>query len=283
MPFRKKIILFTSLIAAVVFAVAAWPAAKRELFSLGVVDRVQFAIRTLRLTPYLDELVGLAKVPKNATFDEKVDHIRRFIERNTGYVQDKKLYAANDGYLRVAQMAIAHAKDQSQPLAGIDCSWRSELLMNVLIRMGFEARLVSAFDADLPPGVGQQSHTFLDVKNPATRKWQSQDPEFHIYWKSITTGQRVSILEQAERLDQIMPCNRETCGWDALGVKHLKDLFDIFTVFNITKNKRYSVYSSRANLSTLHENGGRAGDFCDVYFYNCRSGFFSTKEYLEKI
>jgi hypothetical protein len=62
-------------------------------------------------------------------------------------------------------------------------------------KLGYETRIIALFDTD---GEGLRSHTFLDVKNPGTGKWETQDPEFDLYWMSKSSGVRVSLADAAE-------------------------------------------------------------------------------------
>lgn len=271
-------------IIVVVFAasVGFWRSEiKHKLFMWGIVDRVQFSVRAFRIAPYADEIISLADIPEHADFHTKIDSVRLFILGNSIRGADKEIYGPNGGQVLLAKMLIAHAEDKSQKLPRVECSYRSGLMAAVLERMGYETRIVNVFNTtDLSPKVPQSSHTFLDVKNPSSGVWESQDPDYDLYWKSINTGSRIAVSDFGEDIDQIEPCRPNACGWDiiAKGVpRNLIRYFQIFSLFDETKNRRYSLYTSRADLTAIHGNSGRHGKFCDVYFYSCRSGFFPAR------
>ena len=109
-------------------------------------------------------------------------------------------------------------------------------------KLGYETRIIALFDTD---GEGLRSHTFLDVKNPGTGKWETQDPEFDLYWMSKSSGVRVSLADAAENLSDLEPCHQPgACGWeldDAEGksASGLRDLLDIVCVTNDANGNRF--------------------------------------------
>ena len=285
---RKTVIVASSIVVLLAACIVIWHAPiKRELFMSGIVDRVQFSYLALRQGPSLDQLIALMDLPKNASFDDKVDRVREFIFTHSGDGADKDIYGPNGGPMLMIKKMIAHATGKLSKPPALECSWRSGLMSSVLERLGYETRVVNVFTTHgLTRERPQNSHTFLDVKDPKTRKWHTQDPLFDLYWKSKTTGKRAALINYGEDINAILPCGSNSCGWDIRGYDELKKtivpLLDIFTFFNATTNRRYSVYTSRADLNAVHGNTGRWGKFCDVYFYSCRSGFFSEQDLISK-
>jgi hypothetical protein len=76
---------------------------------------------------------------------------------------------------------------------------RSNLMSAVLEKLGYETRIIALFDTD---DEGLRSHTFLEVRNPETGRWETQDPDFDLYWISKSSGLRVSLAEAAEDLSK---------------------------------------------------------------------------------
>ena len=251
-------------------------------------DRVQFSYLALREGPSLDRLIALMKLPQNASFDRRVDRVREFIVAHSGDGADKAIYYGPDaGPMLMIKKMIAYAKGDLAKPPALECSWRAGLMSSVLERLGYETRVVNAFTTHgLTRKHPQNSHTFLDAKNAQTGKWETQDPLYNLYWKSKKTGKRVAVVNYGDDVADLVPCGPKSCGWEIRGpdtlTKNVAPLFDIFTLFNATTNRRYSVYTSRANLNAVHGNAGRWGKFCDVYFYSCRSGFFSDKAFTSK-
>jgi hypothetical protein len=256
------------------------------LFLSGVVDRVQFKYFALRQGPSLDRLISLMDLPEHASFDDRVDRVREFVITHSGDGADKDIYGPSGGPMLMIDKMLAYATGKSPKPPSLECSWRSGLMSSILERLGYETRVVNAFTTHgLTREHPQNSHTFLDVRNPKTGKWQTQDPLYNLYWKSKTTEERVALLNYGNNIGALLPCRHKSCGLNLGGnnLKTLFPLFDIFTLFNATTNRRYSVYTSRADLSATHGNGGRWGKFCEVYFYSCRSGFFSDSKFAVDI
>jgi hypothetical protein len=78
----------------------------------------------------------------------------------------------------------------------------------VLTALGYRTRDVAIFDSHS----NLKSHSFLEVLNPKTGHWETQDANFDIYWRDKQTGERISLAQRAEGLDAIEPCGRDVCG-----------------------------------------------------------------------
>lgn len=73
--------------------------------------------------------------------------------------------------------------------------------------MGYETRTIALFRTK-----GRHaSHTFLDVLNPKTERWETQDPDYDLYWTSLSSKARLSLAEAAQDLEDL-PCGRSSCG-----------------------------------------------------------------------
>ena len=114
--------------------------------------------------------------------------------------------------------------------------------------------------------------------NPVSKRWETLDADYDLYWKSISSGDRVSLAEAAGNLDDLLPCGRERCGWDLVSrdgnrPKSLIDKLDILSVTSKEKDIRYSVYTPRANLEQVFAIDGESGTYCEVLAKRCRDGF----------
>jgi hypothetical protein len=173
-----------------------------------------------------------------------------------------------------ADGVIPHARDDSLERVHMECSTRANLFGRVLRRMGYETRTIGLFKTK-----GRYtSHTFLDVLNPETKEWETQDADYDLYWVSNSSGERVSLAEAAGDLDAVTPCGRNSCGWDLVSrdgnsPKSLVKLLDILSVTSKERDIRYSVYTPRADLKRSFEIGGKTGTYCEVMPKRCRDGF----------
>ena len=103
------------------------------------------------------------------------------------------------------------------------CGARAWLMHDLLEQMGYDAMVVHIFDAETP-----MSHTFVQVLNPKTGKWETQDPDLNMYWIEVKTGARIAVTDYApDNLDAAKPCSILGCGWEVVGAANkLKGLFD---------------------------------------------------------
>jgi hypothetical protein len=150
----------------------------------------------------------------------------------------------------------------------------------VLRKLGYETRIVAIFDSH----TNLKSHSFLEVLNPNTRQWETQDADFDLYWRRIGSGERTSLADAAEALDEIQPCGRKDCGWEnksreGIRAEKLKPYLDIISITAKQKAARYALYTSRADLSRFYSKDQKQGTFCQVEAKRCKHGFFDIRKY----
>lgn len=239
--------------------------------------------RTARLYhAELEKVMVLGDLARDEPFHAKLDRIRDFINDHSEHRMGKefwRLHAQGDGigYLKRIR---AHAEGDSEKPAPMDCSTRSNLMSAMLQDMGYETRIVALFDTDKTT----RSHTVLDVKNPETGRWETQDPDYDLYWKSAVSGERVSVAAEGADLESIVPCGPTRCGWDNVGrdgqkARTVKLMLDIIGITRKGKDVRYAVYSPRADLDAIFKRGRERGPFCDVHEKRCRDGFVAIGQH----
>jgi hypothetical protein len=150
----------------------------------------------------------------------------------------------------------------------------------VLQALGYETRVVAIFRSRS----NLNSHSFLEVMNPETKQWETQDPDYDIFWRSKDTAERISVAEMAEAIDDIEPCGRGGCGWDhksreGIRAAKLKPYLDIISITAKEKATRYALYTSRADLSRTYSKGSKQGTFCEVEAKRCEMGFYDITKY----
>ncbi|MFD0988350.1 hypothetical protein [Methyloligella solikamskensis] len=224
----------------------------------------------------LEKVVALGDLAREEEFHAKLDRMRDFINDHSDHRMGKefwRLHAQADG-IGYLQRIRAHAEGESDEPAPMDCSTRSNLMSKMLQDQGYETRIVALFDTDKTT----RSHTVVDILNPETGRWETQDPDYDLFWKSTKTGERISIADESGDLDAILPCGPTHCGWDNVGrdgqkATTVKLMLDIIGITRKGKDVRYAVYSPRANLDATFEQGGEKGRFCEVHEKRCRDGF----------
>lgn len=243
------------------------------LASLGL-DRV----RKGQIDASAARIVNAAKLESESRFHDRIDRLRLFINTHSKFKIDDEFRANLGRPDRFADAILAHATGASTERAHMDCSSQSNLMALALRSLGYETRQVAVWDTHAGRVKG---HAFLDVKNPATGEWETQDPLYNLYWRS-KTGQRVSLADAAERLDDIEPCNEQACGWDIVsrdGVKAKKmtRFLDIISVKE-ADGRRFAVYTSRADLDQTYTHKNKHGRFCEIEPKRCKDGFFPISE-----
>ena len=226
-----------------------------------------------QLNARVEDIITLMDIPDGADFHQTVDRVRTFINDHSQDKIDAAFHAMNGDGVAFADGVIAHARDRSRERVHMECATRANLTGRVLRRLGYETRTVALFKTK-----GRfASHSFLDVLNPDPKRWETLDAAYDLYWLSKSSGNRVSLAETAGDLDKLMPCGRNSCGWDVVSrdghrPRSLIPLLDILSVTDKEDDLRYSVYTPRANLEQILAFGGRSGTYCEVFAKRCRDG-----------
>jgi hypothetical protein len=162
----------------------------------------------------------------------------------------------------------------------MECSTRTILMGRVLEALGYETRVIAIFNSR----TNLNSHSFLEVMNPATKRWETQDVDLDVYWRSKVSGERISLAEAAEVLDDIEPCGRGACGWghtsrEGIKADRLTEFLDLISITAKQKSVRYTLFTSRADLNYTYSKGPKRGSFCEVQAKRCQHGFYDITKY----
>jgi len=231
-----------------------------------------------RFDANLEKLVRQLALSDHADPATQFDAARRFVNGHSRHAVDAEFRKVQGDRNLIAEGVIAHAAGTRSSPIHLECSTRSNLLASVLRRLGFETRIVAIFDT----GDDElRSHSFVDVLNPKTGKWETQDPDFDVYWISRASGQRVSLAEAAEDLSDLLPCHGPSdCGWDAESAEgkspaKLRDLLDIVSTTDKERDVRSTHFTTRAEPDKIFTLKGRRGTFCELMAKRCELGFSS--------
>ena len=232
----------------------------------------------------VQKAISLMAVPGTASFQERVDAARQFVNGHSLYREDEAFQAIRGNPIAMMDRLIAHAENPMSEPAHLECSARANIMSLILRAMGYRTRTLAAYDTDKRD---LQPHSFLDVLNPETGAWESQDPFYDVYWKRASDPNRVSLAESAQSSDAIIPCGAGGyCSWDYISAeglavsKFIKHL-DIITVTDKQRGVRYAVFTPRANLTRVYLRRGRTGTFCQVLSKACKDGFYSITKVSE--
>jgi len=245
-----------------------------------IVDTIRERQATRLAHTQAQEIVAMLDLAAMPDFHQRLDTIRAFINDHSQHKIDAEFWA-NQGDMGVfGAGVIAHAKQPSAEPIHMECSTRSNLMGRILRDLGYQTRVVAIFDSQ----TNLRSHSFLDVMNPATQRWETQDADYDIYWQDTRSKERVSLADAAERVQDIEPCGRQSCGWDHAsreGIKasKLKTYLDIISVTDKDRGIRYALYTSRADLAWIYTKGEKRGGFCQVEAKRCSQGFHDLRTF----
>ena len=224
----------------------------------------------------MQSIITMSGLEDITDFHDRIDKVRTFVNDNSIHKIDHAFRANHGDSAAYAAEVLAYAKGTSSEPAHMECSTRTNLMARIFRNLGYETRVVTIFNSR----TNLQSHTLLDVLNPKTKRWETQDADYDIYWRSKVSGDRVSLADAAEAMAEIEPCGRASCGWnhasrEGIKAQELADYLDIVSIAEKKKAVRYALYTSRANLNKIYSKGSKQGRFCEVEAKRCKDGFFA--------
>jgi len=228
-----------------------------------------------RFDANVETIVGLLAIPDQADPATQFDTARRFVTGHSRHAVDAEFRKVQGDRNLIAEGVIAHAADRRSEPIHLECSTRSNLLAAVLRKLGYKTRIVAIFDTG---GDALRSHSFVAVLNPTTGRWETQDPDFDLYWRSKASGQRVSLAEAAEDLSDLEPCHGPSaCGWEVesgegKSASKLRGLLDIVTTTDKERDIRSAHFTTRADPRKIFTVNGRRGTFCELMAKRCALG-----------
>src|SRR4029450_3517508 len=103
----------------------------------------------------------------------------------------------------ITSAIIDYAEGRRAEPPHLICGTRAHLLGDLYRGRCYRSRLVFVFDTDQSD---MSAHTFADVFNPSTGKWESEDPTYDIHWREGSSGNGICIFASAEGIG-----GRERC------------------------------------------------------------------------
>ena len=239
---------------------------------IAISDFVRDRWEDARVEREAAEIATLIQLPL-AGPSQTFDAVRAFIYANTVGDTNSEFWKLNRERAFTSAI-LAHAKGERAEPVPMECASRSNLMGVVLRALGYETRRVALFDTDT---TNLQGHTFLEILNPETGQWESQDPLYNLYWRDKATGDRASVFDFAETVaDDLEPCDESGCGWTKHSSK-LLPLIDVLTLADKEVGTKRSIYTTRANPDGPFTVKGRVGSFCEVMAKRCDDGFAPAK------
>ncbi len=246
-------------------------------FAIDAIDERQ---KAKLADAYVQEIISRLGLVTTQDFHQRLDTVRTFINDNSVHKIDAEFWANHGNPASFAAGVLAHAKGDAHKPIHMECSTRTNLMRRIFEALGYQTRVVAIFNSR----TNLHSHTFLEVMNPETKRWETQDADYDIYWRDESSGLRISLADEAESIDGIEPCGRNDCGWghaswEGIRVEKLKPYLEIISLTDKGRDLRYALYTSRADLDRTYRKERKRGSFCEVEAKRCKQGFFDIRTY----
>jgi hypothetical protein len=270
----KKYVTLGAVLVAV--ALSGW-------FGIGYLQDVQKDVLYASQITTIKKASGIEEVP---SFHAKADRLREFIHNNSQHKEDAEFFSLWRDRTKMAAAFIDYLEGRRKELPHMECSTRADLMAAILRSEGYRTRAVDAYRVDDPDKL--EGHALLDVMNPDTNRWETQDPEYDAYWKHRKTGERASMIEASGNAD-IIPCNGSRCGWgiktrEGSPAERLRKHLAYTVSIDRAADERIAYHSPDIAPDATLVYNDKTGTFCNVVSKNCRDGFFvATADNLKKI
>jgi hypothetical protein len=221
------------------------------------------------------EILPYTGVAKAQGFDAQMDSLRIFVNTHSVHEIDaefKSYWRAPD---EIARRMLAIAKGDTDKKLHMECSTRSGMMGAFTKALGYRTRSVMVYG--LKDNI-LLSHTFLEVQDPETQKWQVQHPDLDLVYTVKGRKDRASIedLIKAEIKD-ITPCNASgACGWDIKNregtpAKKVQKYLGLASINDYqVKNRPLLVNTKRFDLDKPVHHQDKDAPYCTHLKKNCR-------------
>lgn len=261
---HKKLVI---LIAAALFLVAASALAYEEYLDWQE-DRADRAA--------VQQLVAAMDIPQEAGFHAVADYVRNYVWEHSVYNMDEEFFSYWGDEPHIIGMMLAYARGETDKRPHMECSSRGGLVQNVLAALGYRVRSVDIY----LHARNYPAHSFLEVLNPETQRWEIHDADFNIFWRDTQTGARAGIVDMmaAADLNRFVPClSPDHCGWHVetkpgKRIASMKERYGLAVVIDRVADERpLFVNKDRFAWEEPVEVEGR-GEllYCDYMDKNCR-------------
>ncbi len=213
-------------------------------------------------------------VPQGQGFHATADYARDFIWHNSVHKIDEEFYAHWGNTPVIVSKMISYAQGQHNHPPHLECSSRSGLMSGIMESLGYRVRSVDVYKhLDEFP-----AHSFLEVLNPETDKWEIYDADYNIFWCRTADGHRAGIKDiiSAPDLDAVLPCLAgDICGWSEVfktGAESLRGYYGLAVIIDRDADERpLLINRSRFPFEKAAPVSGRANlAYCEYRAKNCK-------------
>lgn len=210
---------------------------KSEMFSWWTTVFPPDRLSQTTLEGQARHLASMLEIVPKASFHQKVDSARQFIHGHSIHKVDKEFYTYWYNIPVLMTMMAAHAQepDKHQP-PHAECSSRTAVMYWLLKGLDVRSRIVVIYPAeDLIEDLIEGTHTYLEVHNPQTEKWEIQDPHYNMYWVFSETGERASTEDMLTYPieETFLPCiSPDDCSYSS-PERHVRTILNRFALASI--------------------------------------------------
>jgi hypothetical protein len=235
---------------------------------------------TARADAHVQEILSMLNLAAMPDVHQRLDKVRTFINDNSVHKVDEAFRVNQGNPDSFLGGLLAYAKGTAAGPIHMECSTRTVAMERIFKALGYDTRIIAIFNSR----TNLKSHSFLEVMNPETKRWETQDADYDIYWRSKSSGERISLADSAQSVDDIEPCGRSGCGWshesrEGIRAKKLIDYLDIISIMAKERALRFVLYTSRAELNRTYRKERKQGAFCEVESKRCKRGFYDITKY----
>lgn len=177
------------------------------------------------------QLAAMVPLDESASFHEKVDAVRQFIQLNSVHKIDDEFYSYWGKMPLLMQLILFNASGSINDKPHMECSTRAAVMYHILRAMNIRARPVVAYNGDDIT----DSHAFLEVYNPEIDEWEIQDPDKNVFWKFKDNGTRAATEDLISKpLEKtFLPCRSEQdCGYPETSKESLTRFFALASIID---------------------------------------------------
>lgn len=171
---------------------------------------------------YIDLIGSLVRDKAAAENLSLIDAAREWCRGNSIHAMDQWWTDhANDYSYVLEHMYKTAVGDPTAETVELLCGNMVNVLAAVLGNLGITSRGIWLYRNNNDFHTG---HTYLEVFNDATQKWEIQDADYNVYYVDLRTGQRASVADMmaAPDADCFIPCNAQATGWFDTGAEPLR-------------------------------------------------------------
>ena len=198
------------------------------------------------MTNYFALLADIIREKSAATGMLLQDTARELLAANTIH-SDGEWWAAhaNDPYYTAEQIYKTVAGDPTAENAELLCGNMVDVFSGICSELGLEKRNIWTYSDS--QGFFQ-GHTYLEIFNTYTNKWEIQDADYNVYYTDARTGERIGVMDMmnASDVESFIPHNSLKSGWAETGADALRQA-NLYAAQMITSEN--TLYTSNDSLS----------------------------------